>query len=332
MHWQGVRMTLLLRRAFFYLVTAFVALSLNFLLPRMIPGDPVSRMLQRFQGHLDPHAVFALRALYGQTDEGLWSQYVDYWSRLLHGDFGVSFSNYPTKVTTIIGQGLPWTLGLIGACTILSFVIGTALGTVAGWKRGGWVDGLIPVTTFLTSVPYFWFGLIAVYLFAVELRWFPLAGGYTPGIEQGFNFAFIDNVLEHAMLPALTIVVSSVGYWLLGMRNMMVTTLAEDYVLLAKAKGLSRRRVMNTYAGRNAVLPSLAGFALSMGFIVGGSIITEVVFNYPGIGYTLFQAIGGQDYPLMQGIFFIITVAVLGANLVADLVYVLLDPRTRRAA
>jgi peptide/nickel transport system permease protein len=323
-------MTLLLRRAFFYLVTAFAALSLNFLLPRMIPGDPVSRMLNRFHGQLDPHAIFALRALYGQTNEGLWGQYVDYWHRLFAGDFGVSFTNYPTKVTTIIGQGLPWTLGLIGVCTVLSFVIGTLLGTIVGWKRGTWVDSLIPATTFLTSVPYFWFGLIIVYIFAITLRWFPLSGGYTPGITQGWNYDFLQTVVQHAMLPAITIIVSSLGYWLLGMRNMMVTTLAEDYVLLAKAKGLSRRRIMNTYAGRNAMLPSLAGFALSLGFIVGGSIITEVVFNYPGIGFTLFQAIGGQDYPLMQGIFFIITVAVLGANLVADLVYVVLDPRTRR--
>ena len=324
-------MAVLLRRVIFYLLTAFAALSLNFLLPRMIPGDPVSRMLQRFHGKLDPHAVFALRALYGQTDEGLWGQYVDYWKRLLSGDFGISFSNYPTPVTTIIGQGLPWTLGLIGVCTVLSFTIGIGLGTVAGWKRGTWVDGLIPVTTFLTSVPYFWFGLIVVYVFAVTLRWFPLAGGYRPGVDMGWNYPFVHTVFLHALLPATTIVVSSVGYWLLGMRNMMITTLAEDYVLLATAKGLPRRRVMNTYAGRNAILPSLAGFALSLGFIVGGSIITEVVFNYPGLGYTLFEAIGAQDYPLMQGIFFIITVAVLGANLMADLVYVVLDPRTRRA-
>jgi peptide/nickel transport system permease protein len=324
-------MTVLLRRVVFYLLTAFAALSLNFLLPRMIPGDPVSRMLQRFQGKLDPHAVFALRALYGQTDEGLWGQYVDYWRRLLHGDFGISFSNYPTRVTTIIGQGLPWTLGLIGVCTVLSFAIGVGLGMLAGWKRGTWIDTLIPVTTFLSSVPYFWFGLIVVYVFAVMLRWFPLAGGYRPGVAMGWNYPFVHTVFLHALLPAITIVVSSVGYWLLGMRNMMITTLAEDYVLLARAKGLSRRRVMNTYAGRNAVLPSLAGFALSLGFIVGGSIITEVVFNYPGLGYTLFEAIGAQDYPLMQGIFFIITVAVLGANLIADLVYVVLDPRTRRS-
>jgi peptide/nickel transport system permease protein len=323
-------MRVLLRRGFFYLVTAWAAITLNFLLPRLMPGDPVSRMLDRFHGQLDPHAVFALRALFGQTDDNLWHEYVTYWGRLLTGDFGVSITNYPTPAIKIIAQGLPWTLALIGACTVISFVIGTLLGMLVGWRRGSWIDALVPATTFLTSIPYFWFGLITVYVFAVKFNWFPLSGGYKAGVPVGLNPEFVTSALTHALLPALTIVVSSIGYWLLGMRNMMVTTLAEDYVLLAQAKGLSRRRVMFTYAGRNAMLPSLAGFALSLGFIVGGSIITEVVFNYPGIGYSLFTAVSGQDYPLMQGIFFVITIAVLAANVVADLVYVLLDPRTRQ--
>ena len=316
----------------FYVITAIAAITLNFLLPRLIPGDPVSRMLARFHGQLGPNAVFALRKLFGQTSDNVWVQYLDYWNRLLHGDFGISFTSYPTPVSTIIGQGLPWTLGLIGVCTVLSFVIGTVLGGIVGWKRGTWVDGLLPVTTFLTSIPYFWFGLIVVYIFALQLHWFPLSGGYTPGIRIGWSTDFIGSVVSHAILPALAIIVSSIGYWLLGMRNMMITTLSEDYVLLARAKGLSRRRILTTYAGRNALLPSLAGFALSLGFIVGGSIITEVVFNYPGIGYALFQGVQGQDYPLMQGIFFIITIAVLAANLVADFLYVILDPRTRQEA
>jgi peptide/nickel transport system permease protein len=324
-------MLALLRRVFFYIVTAIAAITLNFFLPRLIPGNPVTRMLDRFHGKLSPDAVFALRKLFGQTNESLWDQYLDFWSRLFHGDFGISFTNYPTPVTTIIAQGLPWTLGLIGVCTVLSFVIGTALGAIAGWKRGSWIDSLIPATTFLTSIPYFWFGLIVVYFFAETLRWFPVAGGYTAGVTPGFTGEFIGTVVIHAILPALAIVISSLGYWLLGMRNMMVTTLSEDYVLVAKAKGLTKRRIMTAYAGRNALLPSLAGFALSLGAIVGGSIITEVVFNYPGIGYALFQAVQGQDYPLMQGIFFIITIATLGANLIADFAYVLLDPRTRES-
>jgi len=325
-------MRVLLRRALFYVITAFAAITINFFLPRMMPGDPVERMLTRFQGELSPEAVFALRELFGQSDASLWNQYLDYWSDVLHGDLGVSISAYPATVATVIGQGLPWTLGLIGICTVLSFVIGTVMGMIVGWRRGSWLDGLVPATTFISSIPYFWFGLIMVYVFAVTLHWFPLSGGYQPGLVPGFTWEFISSVIVYGMLPAITIIVASIGGWLLGMRNMMVTTLSEDYVLLAQAKGLRTRRVMNRYAGRNAILPSLASFAMSLGFLVGGSIVTEVVFNYPGLGYTLFQAVNQQDYPLMQGIFLVITITVLVANLLADVVYVSLDPRTRQEA
>jgi peptide/nickel transport system permease protein len=322
----------LLRRGLFYLITAFAAITINFFLPRMMPGDPIERMLTRFQGKLSPEAVYALRQLFGQGDDNVWNQYWEYWGNIFTGNLGISISAYPAPVSTMILQGLPWTLSLIGICTVLSFVIGVGLGTLVGWRRGSWMDGLVPATTFISSIPYFWFGLIMVYVFAVTLRWFPLSGGYQPGLVPGFDLEFIGSVISYGMLPAITIIVSSIGGWLLGMRNMMVTTLSEDYVLLAQAKGLKVGRVMNTYAGRNAVLPSLASFAMSLGFLVGGSIVTEVVFNYPGLGYTLFQAVQQQDYPLMQGIFLVITITVLVANLVADFAYVLLDPRTRQEA
>ena len=325
-------MRVLLRRGLFYLITAFAAITINFFLPRMMPGDPIERMLTRFQGKLSPEAVYALRQLFGQGDANLWNQYWEYWGNIFTGNLGVSISAYPAPVSTMILQGLPWTLSLIGICTVLSFVIGVGLGMLVGWRRGSGMDGLVPGTTYISSIPYFWFGLIMVYVFAVLLRWFPLSGGYEPGLMPGFNLEFIGSVISYGMLPAITIIVSSIGGWLLGMRNMMVTTLSEDYVLLAQAKGLKTRRVMSTYAGRNAVLPSLASFAMSLGFLVGGSIVTEVVFNYPGLGYTLFQAVQQQDYPLMQGIFLVITITVLVANLVADFAYVMLDPRTRQEA
>ncbi|MFS0894562.1 ABC transporter permease [Microbacterium sp. 179-I 3D3 NHS] len=325
-------MRVLLRRGLFYLITAFAAITINFFLPRMMPGDPIERMLTRFQGKLSPEAVYALRELFGQGDTNLWNQYWQYWGDIFTGDLGVSISAYPSPVSTMILQGLPWTLSLIGICTVLSFIIGVGLGMLVGWRRGSWLDGLVPATTFISSIPYFWFGLIMVYVFAVLLRWFPLSGGYQPGLTPGFSLEFIGSVISYGMLPAITIIVSSIGGWLLGMRNMMVTTLSEDYVLLAQAKGLRTGRVMSTYAGRNAVLPSLASFAMSLGFLVGGSIVTEVVFNYPGLGYTLFQAVQQQDYPLMQGIFLVITITVLVANLVADFAYVMLDPRTRQEA
>lgn len=325
-------MRVLLRRGLFYLITAFAAITINFFLPRMMPGDPIERMLTRFQGQLSPDAVYALRQLFGQGDDNLWTQYWEYWGNIFTGNLGVSISAYPAQVSTMIMQGLPWTLSLIGICTVLSFVIGVGLGMLVGWRRGSWMDGLVPATTFISSIPYFWFGLIMVYIFAVNLHWFPLSGGYQPGLMPSFTLEFIGSVISYGMLPAITIIVSSIGGWLLGMRNMMVTTLSEDYVLLAQAKGLKTSRVMRTYAGRNAVLPSLASFAMSLGFLVGGSIVTEVVFNYPGLGYTLFQAVQQQDYPLMQGIFLVITLTVLVANLVADFAYVLLDPRTRQEA
>jgi peptide/nickel transport system permease protein len=224
-----------------------------------------------------------------------------------------------------------WTLILITICTVLGFVIGTGLGVLVGWKRGTWLDSLIPVTTFLSSIPYFWFAIIIAFVFAITLNWFPFSGGYAVTETIGFNGGFIVSAIEYAVLPAATIVVASLGGWLIGMRNMMVTTLSEDYVRLAEAKGLPRRRVVYTYAARNAMLPSLSGFAMSLGFVVGGSIVTEVVFNYPGLGTVLFKAAQAADYPLMSAIFLLITVLVLLANLLADVAYVFLDPRTRES-
>jgi peptide/nickel transport system permease protein len=315
----------------FYVVTAWAAISLNFLIPRIMPGDPADNLINQFHGKLNPAAVRALRVLFGQKDTGLWHQYLSYWHSVFTGDFGVSYAYYPSRVSTVLGQSMYWTLILITACTVLSFVIGTGLGMLAGWKRGTWLDSLVPVTTFLSSIPYFWFAIIVVLVFAITLKWFPLSGGYAITQTIGLSGGFVSSALYYAVLPALTIVVASVGGWLIGMRNMMVTTLSEDYVRLAEAKGLSRRRVMYQYAARNAMLPSFSGFAMSLGFVVGGSIVTEVVFNYPGIGTVLFKAAQAADYPLMSAIFLLITVLVLVANLLADIAYVFLDPRTRES-
>jgi peptide/nickel transport system permease protein len=322
-------MRTVLRRAIFYLITAWAAISVNFLLPRIMPGDPADALIEKFHGKLTPSAVRALRVLFGQSHESLWQQYLDYWKNLFTGNLGTSYAYYPSSVGQVLGTSIGWTLALITVCTVLSFVIGTGLGMVVGWKRGSWLDSLVPVTTLLSSLPYFWFAICMVLVFAITLKWFPLSGGYSYEQTIGFNWGFISSAGYYAILPALTIVVASIGGWLIGMRNMMVTTLSEDYVRLAEAKGLSRRRIMVNYAARNALLPSLSGFAMSLGFVVGGSIVTEVVFNYPGIGTVLFKAAQAQDYPLMQGIFLVVTLTVLVANLAADLAYVFLDPRTR---
>jgi peptide/nickel transport system permease protein len=264
------------------------------------------------------------------THEPLVSQYGDYLHHVATGNLGVSVSFFPASVSSIIAQTLPWTIGLIGLATVISFVVGIGLGTVAGWKRGSWLDNFIPVTTMFQSVPYFWLALILLFGFGSVLSIFPLNGGYDVyNTVPGFNPAFAGSVLYYGTLPALTIILSSIGGWMLGMRNMMVSTLSEDYMLTAEAKGLRPGRIMRTYAARNAILPSVSGFAISLGFVVAGSIVTEAVFSYPGIGSALLQAVSSNDYSLMQGIFLVITLSVLGANLLVDLLYSVIDPRTR---
>jgi peptide/nickel transport system permease protein len=324
-------MRTIVRKAVFYVITAWAAISLNFLIPRIMPGNPAQDLIDKFRGKINPGAIKALRVLFGQGHTTLWQQYVDYWHNVFTGNFGISYSYFPSPVSEVLGNSIVWTLVLISVCTVLGFVIGTALGMLAGWKRGSWLDSLIPITTFLSSIPYFWFAIIIVLVFAILLKWFPLSGGYSVDTTIGFNLDFIGSALYYAILPALTIVVASIGGWLIGMRNMMVTTLSEDYVRLAEAKGLPKRRIMFTYAARNAILPSFSGFAMSLGFVVGGSIVTEIVFNYPGIGSVLFKAAQAADYPLMQAIFLFITLMVLVANLLADVAYAFLDPRTRES-
>jgi peptide/nickel transport system permease protein len=319
-----------LKRIGFYLFTAWAAITLNFFIPRMIPGDPVESLIAK-AGGMTPQEIQALYVLFGLDKKtSLWSQYVDYWKLLAHGDLGISFTNFPSPVLEVVSSAVWWTVLLIGVTTIISFLVGTGLGVVAGWRRGSWVDGLLPVTTFLSSVPYFWLGLLAIALLAGPDSFFPSSGGNDPGLVPAFDQYFIPSAIRHSLLPALTILISSVSGWILGMRNMMVTVSAEDYITVAHAKGLSDRRVALSYAARNALLPSVSGFALALGFIVGGSLLVEIVFSYPGLGFLLFRAVGAKDYPLMQGIFLVITISVLVANLLADLAYLLLDPRTRK--
>lgn len=324
-------MTYLLRRIGFYVLTAWAAITINFFIPRLIPGDPVLALMSRFQGQLSSQAVQSLYVLFGlNKHENIFQQYGDYWSQLAHGDLGLSFTFFPTPVSTVLSQSLPWTIALVGLTTMISFLLGTGLGVLAGWRRGSWADALLPVTTFFSSVPYFWLGLIAITLFAGNGSFFPSSGGFDPGTVPGFTGEFIGSAIQHSLLPAATILISSMSGWILSMRNMMVTVASEDYITVAHAKGLSERRVMLNYAARNALLPNVSGFALSLGFIVGGTLLVEIVFSYPGVGFELFQAVGAQDYPLMQGIFLIITLSVLAANLLADIAYLALDPRTRK--
>jgi peptide/nickel transport system permease protein len=308
----------------------------NFVIPRLMPGDPVDLLIAKLgqRGPVSPDTRASIEALLGTGgDKPILVQYGDYLSNLATGDLGVSVTYFPATVSSIIAQTLPWTIGLIGLATVVSFALGMVLGTLAGWKRGSKLDHLIPITTMFQSVPYFWLALVLLFLLGSVVSVFPLNGGYDVyTVTPGPNLAFVTSVLYYGTLPALTIILSSLGGWMLGMRNMMVSTMSEDYMVTAEAKGLRPGRMMRTYAARNAILPSISGFAISLGFVVAGSIVTEAVFSYPGIGSALLQAVSANDYALMQGIFLCITLSVLGANLLVDLLYSVIDPRTRARA
>jgi peptide/nickel transport system permease protein len=320
----------LAERAAFYVFTLWAAITINFFLPRMMKGDAVDQYLSRNR-NVSPEAADALRSLLGlDTDKSLLQQYVDYWGLLLRGDLGVSLLHGLRPVTEVIGQALPWTVGLVGFATVISFAIGTIGGAIVGWRRGSRLDGLIPVTTFLGTIPYFWLGLLAIALFSVNLGWFPIGKAYGVGMAPEWSAEFVGQVIHHGTLPAATIVLASLGGWMLGMRNMMLTVLDEDYVMVAQAKGMPNTRVLWRYAARNAVLPQIQSFALSIGFIVGGTIVMEMVFSYPGVGKLLLDATNAKDYALMQGVFLVITLSVLVANILADVAYAFLDPRTRQ--
>ena len=325
------------RKLGFYLLAAWLAITLNFFLPRLIPGDPVQLLMARLSqaGPVQPGEEQTLTRLMGLSGGNVFSQYFAYLGQLAHLDFGLSITYFPVSVITVIHQEIFWTLILVGAALIISVLLGLALGAVAGWFRGTWLDALVPSTMFLSAIPYFWLAVVLVYLLTSVTHSVSPAvalGGYDPATLPGWNWPFVTSAIQHSLLPALTIVLTSIGTWLFGMRNMMVSTIAEDYVVAAQAKGLSRRRVMLGYAARNAVIPSVSGFAISLGFVVSGSLAMEIVFSYPGIGYNLLQAVANDDYPLMQGIFLFITLAVLGANLIVDLLHGFIDPRTRTSS
>ncbi len=322
-----------LRRLGFFLLTLWAAVTLNFLLPRMMPGNPALAMMAKFHGRLTGQALGALEVAFGvNTQQSLPAQYVHYLGNLATGKFGVSLYFFPQPVSRVVLNAIPWTLGLVGITTILAFVLGTGAGIVAAWRRGGRLDSIMPPVFVITSaIPYFWVGMMLILIFGIKLQWVPYTFGFDPTLTPSFTLPFIGNVLAHALLPALTLLITTIGLWILTMRNNMITTLAEDYVRMARAKGLSSRRIMYDDAARNAILPNLTGFAMSLGFVLGGAILIEYVFSYPGVGYMLLQAVENEDFALMQALFLLITLAVLVAILLADIATALLDPRTRSA-
>ncbi|MGZ4427020.1 MAG: ABC transporter permease [Nocardioidaceae bacterium] len=322
------------RRAGFFLATLWAAVTLNFLIPRLEPGDPAEAIVHRLAGKstaINPAQLAAIRRLLGAPDGSLLSQYWQYLGELVHGNYGVSYTYYPYTVTRVIGDALPWTLVLVGVTQILSFVVGTLLGAWAAYRRNSRVDSVVTLgSTFLGTLPFFWIALLLIYVFAITLNWFPEGGGYGGGSNPGWSWLFFSDAFQHSVLPAMSLLVTGPIGWIIGMRNNMVQTLGEDYARLARAKGLPERRIALTYGARIAILPNVTGFAIALGGILGGTVLVETIFNYPGLGRLLLEAVSNKDYPVMQALFLFTTVGVLIANLLADVVYGFLDPRVRR--
>ena len=322
-----------LRKAGLFLLTLWAAVTVNFILPRLMPGTPADAALAKLaqNGPVSEATKRAIEAQLGVPGGNIFEQYIQYLGQVVTLDFGVSYTFYPQTVSELVSQALPYTLVLVGTVTIIAFVLGTLLGVVAAWKRGTWLDTLPTLGgSFASAFPYFWTALLLLFFAGYVWRLFPTSGAYGPTASPQLSFEFLGDALYHAFLPALTILVTSLGGWILGMRNTMISTLGDDYVTFAEANGLKPRTVALRYAARNAILPNLTSFGLALGGVVGGSILVERVFGYPGVGYLLFNAVTNQDYPLMQALFLMITVSVLVANFLVDILYGVLDPRTRR--
>ena len=322
-----------IRRLGMLILVVFLAVSVNFIIPRLMPGDPVEQQLATLVATGAGHTVDitamaeAYRAKFG-LDQPVWKQYLNYWWDILHGDLGYSLAHYPATVTQMIRSALPWTFGLVGISTLLAFVIGSLLGGLLAWPdipRA--LRGSIPVLMAVSAIPYFLLGIILIFFLAILLKVFPAGGGHQFGVVLRFNLATIKNILHHAALPAVSIIVAGIGTWALEMRGMMISILGEDYIMLAEAKGLKGKRIFLWYGLRNGLLPQLTALALRLGYVVSGVILVEVIFSYPGIGFKLFQAVQTKDYFMIQGIVLLLILSIAFALFVMDLIYPVIDPR-----
>ena len=323
------------KRALQLLLIVFVAVTINFLIPRLIPGDPVESALQTKMAmtgnvNVDVQAVAAAyRAKFG-LDKPLWLQYVNYWGSLLNRDLGVSLVDFPQPVVEKIQSAVPWTLALLSVSTVISFFLGSILGALIAWPRAPRVlHVLVPPFMLLSSVPFFLLGIVLLFTFSVVVPWFPPGGGFDPVSILRLDVPTVLDLLYHAILPSLALVLGSIGFWGLGMRAMMVSVLGEDHITFAESKGLPPERVFLWYGMRNALLPQVTSLAIALGSILSGAVLVEVIFNYPGLGGILFLAIAGKDYFVIQGIVLMLILALALSLFVVDLIYPLIDPRIR---
>jgi peptide/nickel transport system permease protein len=328
-----VRFPYVVQRLALFVLVIWAAASLNFLLPRLSGQDPVREKLMQ-QAAASGYVHTGINEMVEEyqrefgLDQPLWRQYLTYLGSVARLDFGYSIANYPRTVISILGDAIPWTIGLLVTTTILAFTIGTLAGALLAWPRAPrFIQFLFPPLLTFSAIPFFLLGLVLIYLFAFRVHWFPLFGGYTPGKFPGFNLTFALDVLKHSVLPALSILLASLGFWALGMRGMMVTVEGEDYMTFAEAAGFKNRTLFFSYGLRNALLPQTTALGLSLGQLLSGALLVEVIFSFPGIGSVLYNAIRQFDYFLIQGIVFTIVLGVTLATLILDLIYPLLDPR-----
>lgn len=320
-----------LRRLSFYLVALLVAATLNFIIPRAMPGDPVTMMFANASVQVTPERIAAMKELLGFVDGPIYIQYFSYIKNILSWELGTSIQFYPLSVNSLLGSAFGWSLFLAGTAVVLSFSIASVLGIFAAWKRGSKYDAFVtPGTLIIQAIPQMVIAMLALFTFAIGLKWLPSGYAYTPGtIPDWSSWEFIKNVGYHAVLPLFCATIVQIGGFLVNMRNNMINLLAEDYITMAKGKGLSENRVVFNYAARNALLPSVTALSMSLGMAIGGQLIIEMIFNYPGLGTVLLNAIHARDYQVLQGQLIIMTMFMLCFNLMADMLYMILDPRLR---
>jgi peptide/nickel transport system permease protein len=334
---RGIDLGYVVRRIGMFFLVVFVAASFNFLIPRLAPGNPIgaitSRMANASAGIENGQAMFeAYRKRFG-LDEPLYMQYAKYMWNTVRLDFGESLSAYPAEVWEIIGPAIGWSIGLIGISVLITFALGITIGTLLAWTgTPRLVKALLPLTMIGGVLPYYLMAMLLLYVFAFTTRLFPMTGAYDSGITREFSWQYISNIARHAVLPGLSIILTSLGAWALTMRGLIVNTIGEDYMLLAEAKGLPKRRIMWWYSVRNAIPPQVTHLAIALGYVVSGAILVEIVFSYPGLGYQLYMAIVNSDYTVIQGITLILAVSVGLAVLIIDLIYPRLDPRVTYVA
>ncbi|MEX1019683.1 MAG: ABC transporter permease [Litorilinea sp.] len=323
-----------MKRVLQFFAIAFLAATINFFFPRMSGQDPIQQKLMQLQAqgvNVASEDVKGLVETYNKKfglDQPLWRQYLTYLGDMARLDFGVSISDYPATVLSMVRRAIPWTVGLLLTATLISFAIGTFVGALLAWDKAPFfLRAIFPAFFTFSAVPFYLMGIVLLYVFAFKIPLFPLFGGFGTQATPQLTVRFAMDVLHHSFLPALSIVLAQVGFWAMGMRSMMVTIQGEDYMLQAEAKGLINRRIFYRYAMRNAILPQITGLALSLGTIISGAILVEVVFSYPGVGTVLLKAVRGFDWFVIQGIVFLIIISVAFTMLVIDLIYPLLDPR-----